>query len=427
MIFFQDKNILRISKLPFKFLYLVLCAVFATFGLLLLLIPRNRKRHEGKKVLCVSHVAISFDGRIKKTANQIVKLGMDVTILKPSDVQEDALLVFSGLDEKVKIKSIGLSGVFSYFPCVFDIFMFFHILFSKAKYLHCHDINTAFMGLLSSKITGQILISDLHEWKSETTNPNNKKEILNIFQKKIYQLIEKILLKKSDFVISVNELIAEKMKLSYKIDRNIFIVKNIPEFHELKSYNLREKLGIEPNFLLAYYIGHIAPYRNIDQILLAIARCDNVAFALQGTIHASYLNSLKEICKNLGISDRVFFLPPIAHNLIPSACQGADVGIFTCHAIAKSMYYSLPNKLFEYIMGEIPIISEDLPVVRPYIIDNNIGTLINSNLPETIETALNSYVNNREMLKMQKSSVVSLKEKIIDDKENYLPYALIYA
>ncbi len=425
----NSKNVRRLLKLPFKLLYLFMGWIIAFLGIFLLLVQKTKnakKRTCGNKVLCISHVAISFDGRIKKSANTISKLGMEVTLLKPVDAQEDSVLEFSGLNEKVIVRPMGLSGVFSHFPCIFDLSMFFYILCSKARYLHCHDINTVFMGLLAAKFTGQIIVSDLHEWKSETSSVDRKNKSIFFLQKKIYQFVEKLTLQNADFIISVNEMIAKEMKLFYKVNCDILIVKNIPDFYDLKPYDLRERLSIDARFLLVYYVGQLAPYRNIDEILIAISQCPDIAFVLQGTIQPCYQRSLKKKCSDLKISDRVFFLPPVSHDLIPSACQGADVGIFTCHAIGKSMYYSLPNKLFEYILGGIPIIAEDLPVVRSYVIDNDIGTIVNSKIPETIAAVLMSYLRNPNRLIVQKENVLSLRLKLIKNDENTLPYKLIY-
>lgn len=177
------KGIARYTKLYFKFFYWLINLIFFILSFIFLYFKKNNtKKSTGyeKSVVCVSNVAISFDGRIKKCANQIVKLGMHVTLIKPFDAQEDKEFELSGLVDKVQIKKIGLSGSFSYFPCMFDFFMAMYLIFCKSKFIHCHDINTAFMGLLASKITGKILISDLHEWKSETSNVDAKKQ--NIFQ-----------------------------------------------------------------------------------------------------------------------------------------------------------------------------------------------------------------------------------------------------
>lgn len=420
----------RYSKLPFKLIYLILCWFALLLSYLIYFVSKRLKKHKKEinsmKVICISNVAISFDGRIKKCANKIVDLGYDVTLIKPIDAHEDLECELSALNSKVRVKRIGLSGVFSKFPCVFDLAMFCYILTANVKYLHCHDINTAFMGLLAATLTNKILIADLHEWKSETTEPTKKYKRIGLLQEKFYRFCEHLVLKEADFVITVNEIIAEKMQSFYNIRRDIIIIKNMPEVYDLKPYNLREKLSIDPEFVLVYYVGQLAPYRNLEQILLAVSKCNKIAFVYQGTIQADYLKFLENMCIELKILDRVYYLPPVAHDLIPSVCQGADIGIFTCCAVAKSMFYALPNKLFEYVIGELPIIAEDIPVVKPYILENDIGTLVNSNITETIVEAFDSYIINNTKKKKQKENVIALKSKIINKNESSLNYKLIY-
>lgn len=426
---FELNDIKRKLKLPFKFIYLILCVVFAITGFLFLLLPTSKKRHQNKntnEVLVVSHVSISFDGRIKKCANELVKLGKKVTLIKPIDAQENNKYEYTGLDKNVVVHKIGLSGVFAYFPCIFDICMFFYMVRSKAKYLHCHDINTAFMGLIAAKITGKIIVADLHEWKSECSTVN--KETQHPLQVKIFKQVEKIILQQADYVISVNETIANEMMNCCGVKREILIVRNSPLSPELKPYNIREQLPhlIPSHFFIAYYVGQLAPYRNIDQIIKAIANCKDIALVIQGTIDDNYFKNLNSLIKNLNLIDKVFFLPAVPYDFIPSACQGADVGIFTCNSEAKSMFYSLPNKIFEYIVGEIPIISENLPVAKEYIEKNNIGKLINSNNYNEISKALTEYQDNRKELMQHKNNVIHLKNNLFEKNENYLPYKKIY-
>jgi glycosyltransferase involved in cell wall biosynthesis len=422
----QITELKRLLKLPFKLVYYFICLVFFMFGLLFLYIPickKNSKKHKSEEVTVVSHVAISFDGRIKKSANTLIRLGKNVTLLKPMDSLEDEKFEKEGLDSGVSIKKIGLSGVFNHFPCMFDIGMLFYMIFSKARYLHCHDVNTALMGSIAAKITGKIIIADLHEWKAECSSLDATK--MSFIQTKTFMLAEKLVLKHADFVISVNDIIANEMMNFYKVNRKVYIVKNIPTFQKLKPYNLRKKLGINPNFLIAYYVGQLAPYRRIDQLIKAAALCDRVVLVIQGTIQDEYLKSLKKLSVNVGVADKIFFLPPVSHHDIPSFCQGADIGVFTCETNAKSMYFSLPNKLFEYILGEIPIISEDVPAVRSYIEEFDIGTLITSKDVKTIVNAFNSYFNS-DKLKSQKSNIVSLKKQLKENIDNGKIYRSIY-
>ena len=418
----------RLLKLPLKFGYLLLCLIASVLMLLILSFPIKRKksnRFDSSAVLCVSYLSMSFDGRMKKTINQLVSMGKSVTFLKPVDAQEDEVLQFSGLTEKVSVKAIGLSGVFSHFPRVVDVMMLWYMLFSKEKFLHCRDINTAFMGLFCSMIMGKMVIFDLYDWKLMALSPD--KTGLGILQKKIYALTEKLTIIKSDFVIATSDVMLKEIKDYYKINRDVFMVNNMPKICSLKPYNLRKELAIaDDNVLLVYYVGQLAPYRNIEGILHAVSVCDHIIFALQGAIDSSYMNALKSLCIDLNIIDRVFFLPPIAHDFISSACQGADLGIFTCNTESKSMFYSLPNKLFEYIIGEIPIIAEDIPAVRGYITDNNIGSLVQSNSPDSIAEAFRYYLDDRSQLQIQKENVLLLKDKMINDDSNFSVYSEIY-
>lgn len=426
MNFFKIAEIKRLSKLPFKLIYYLICIILFVLGILFLYVPFCKKKtvkQESNEVLVVSHVAISFDGRIKKSVNNLMRMGKKVTLLKPMDSLEDEKFEKEGLDSGVSIKKIGLSGVFNRFPCMFDIGMLFYMIFSKARYLHCHDVNTALMGLIAAKITDKILIADLHEWKAECSTLDATK--MSFIQIKVFMLVEKLVLEHADIIISVNDIIADEMMNFYNINRKIYIVKNIPTFQKLKPYNLRKKLGINPNFLIAYYVGQLAPYRRIDQLIKAAALCDRVVLVIQGTIQDEYLKSLENLCNEIGVTDRVFFLPPVSHHDIPSFCQGADVGIFTCNTTAKSMYLSLPNKLFEYVFGGIPIISEEVPAARSYIEKFDIGTLVRSEKLETIVSAFKSYTNDAK-LKRQIEKVMLLREKLVKDQENEKVYNLIY-
>lgn len=426
---FNLNNTIRILNLPIKFIYLLICNIFFIVGLIVINLPfkkRLKKFNRHDSVICLSHVAISFDGRIKKSANQLSKFGFKVKLIKPCDAHEDQDLLRSGLVDSVTIKPVGLSGVFDHFPRMFDLWMFLYVLFSKEEYLHCHDVNTSFIGILVAKITGKIVVCDFHEWQSQTTNSIDKNKKLNIIQIFMYELVEKLVLKNADFIIAVNEVIAEEIKKHFKINRKILIVKNIPEIKPLMSYNLRDKLNISNDKLVVYYIGQMAPFRNIDNVILAVAELTNIVAVFQGTIQPSYFDKLNQLIYTLKIHDKVFFLPAIPHDFIPSACQGADIGIFTCHAISKNLYYSLPNKLFEYIVGEIPIICEDIPVARSYIEKYKIGTLIDSKDSKTITLALNNYLTNKDILKEYKQNVLVFKQELRKNNEIENVYSYIY-
>lgn len=64
-----------------------------------------------------------------------------------------------------------------------------------------------------------------------------------------------------------------------------------------------------------------------------------------------------EIINITKVYKNIFFQPAVPHN-IPDYTSSADVGISSLVDLSSclSYYYSLPNKIFEYLMAELPII-----------------------------------------------------------------------
>ncbi|MBM3611271.1 MAG: glycosyltransferase family 4 protein [Alphaproteobacteria bacterium] len=416
----------RFSLLPLKFIYFLISNMMFFLAGFFVFLPFKKRaiKYNANSVLMISHVAISFDGRIKKSANQLMNIGKKVTLIRPFDSIEDPSQEFSGLNHSIKVKKLGLGGMFNYFPCIFDPLILFNMIFSKDKYLHCHDINTAFMGIVAAKITGKTIIADLHEWKSACVLPQTKN--FSPLQKKVFVWAEKMVIKHADVLITVGQIIEQKMLQAHNIQRQMHIVENRPPYEGLEPYSLREKLNIDPKVLVGYYIGQMAPYRNIAQIIEALAHVKDFVIVFQGPINEDYLLSLQALGKKLNVNHRLFFLPPIPHDFIPSACQGADVGIFTCLSSVPSMHSTMPNKLFEYVLGELPIISENNLEMIDYLEKYDIGTLVDSTKVESLVRAFESYLDSKK-LERQKKNVLKLKKKFINNRDAEKVYKEIYS
>lgn len=171
----------------------------------------------------------------------------------------------------------------------------------------------------------------------------------------------------------------------------------------------------------------MAPYRNIGDLIKSLKYISSIYLVFQGTIGDEYLKDIQDLCRKTKLSDRVFFLPPVPYDQIPSSCYGADFGIFSCSMQSKSMYSALPNKFFEYIAGGIPMISEDIPLMREYIERYDISFLMNSEKHETIVKVFEGIVE-KDTLERVKRNIDSLKETLISEvnKENKSIYEKIY-
>jgi glycosyltransferase involved in cell wall biosynthesis len=78
--------------------------------------------------------------------------------------------------------------------------------------------------------------------------------------------------------------------------------------------------------------------------------------------------------------------------------------------IGLSFKYSLPNKLFDYIHAEIPIIAGNLPEISRIINEYHVGVLVKNYQPETIAKAINNLLENETLLSKIKENQKQAKE-----------------
>ena len=84
------------------------------------------------------------------------------------------------------------------------------------------------------------------------------------------------------------------------------------------------------------------------------------------------------------LTDKVIFTGQIPFEKLSEYTARADIGINLLENWGLSYYYSLPNRIFDYIREGVPILASDFPEIRKIITRYNIGMLINNFDPQYI-------------------------------------------
>lgn len=147
------------------------------------------------------------DYRVYREAKTLVDAGHEVTIL--------ALRNKKGLPEYEEKDGIKIKRVFNYdlnlSPNLFkEIKANLQIVKSakreNADIYHAHDLDTLIPAHIASKANNSKLIYDSHElWWSKTINYN---KLIRFSAQLIWRVMERMLIKKADIVITVNNSIA---------------------------------------------------------------------------------------------------------------------------------------------------------------------------------------------------------------------------
>jgi glycosyltransferase involved in cell wall biosynthesis len=422
-------KLLRIIRLSLLLLYHIV-GIAILICLLPFLLRRNHKTTRSKKehdnkVIVLSSVALSYDGRIQKCLKKLVEINKEVILIKPADAEETNPKFIKNFLKDITTHNIGFAGSFSYYPYVFDTLIFLKLVLTKGNYIYCHDAQTSVMGILAGKIKNSIVITDLHEWISETVSiskdgivqslPNDKKVI--------FSWAEKMVLKHSSYVITVGDLIKEAIQKKYWIKREVYIIKNMSSVgliasHDAKAKHIRKK---QNNFITLIYIGQLHYHRNIENLIIGLSYVDGFKLIIQGTASLQYLAYLKHIAAEHNAINRVQFLPPVSPEKMINAIQEADIGIMACKTFSKNLYYSLPNKVFEYLQAEVPILCQDLPAVRSLFEGEKFIKFFNSNDPISFADILLEVQKEEKYFLNLKRQIRSLKKKVFasDDFDIY--------
>ena len=98
----------------------------------------------------------------------------------------------------------------------------------------------------------------------------------------------------------------------------------------------------------------------------------------------------QELTKSLKLENKIKFLGKLVPSELREITQTADVGLSIEENHGLSYYFSMPNKISDYVQARIPVVVSDFPEMRKVVDEFQFGEKIAnySELGEKINTVL---------------------------------------
>lgn len=270
---------------------------------------------------------------------------------------------------------------------------------------HSNDLNTLPQGYICNLIKGKKLIYDSHEVQTDRTGYVGKK----------YYYLEKFLIKKIDRMIMTTDTRAEYTSELYGIEKPK-VIHNYPFYREVEDkvdlYKIADIPREEPILL---YQGGIQEGRGIEKIVEAIPYFDRgkVVFIGDGKLKPKIINMVRD----MNLQDKVRFVPKVPVNDLPKYTKNAYLGFQVLQNICFNHYSTLSNKLFEYMMAEVPVIASSFPEIKKIVDGDGTGITVNTEHSKEIAKGVNKLLSDKEMWIKFKLNCKKSKNKYNWEKE----------
>jgi glycosyltransferase involved in cell wall biosynthesis len=313
------------------------------------------------RILMLLHKSVEHDSRVRREGRALVGAGHEVVVLHaPRE---------AGLGEELDgfgLRAVMLPGWARRLPAVVRrgllVLAFVRELRRvRPDAVHAHDVAMLGPGAVGARLTGARLVYDSHEYAVGVPY----RERLWAW---LVSALERVLIGRADAVIAVSDGIAERLRERYGLAELPAVVRNLPDPEEtdpgFEAPDLRAELGIAAEAPLVLHLGAVARDRGGETLVRAVARVPGAHLLFLGADDSGFAAGLEEVARNEGTADRVHLRPSVPVGQIRAYTRQASVGVTLLEDTCDNHRLALPNKLFEYLAAEVPVVASDLPEMR---------------------------------------------------------------
>lgn len=292
--------------------------------------------------------------------------------------------------------------------------VFYLALKQKADLYHLHDPELIPIGLFLKIFTKAKVIYDVHEDVpksifSKTWIPKRIRKTLSI----LFNLFEKQVSQKFDYIIAATPSIEKNFYKSKTIT-----IRNFPIIEKFALRACPSRNRSRRQYFSVIYIGNISKSNGIIPTIQALKYINSnfkVRIQLLGRFSSlAYKSKLLQLKAWQQVDCHGWILP----ERISFYLAQADAGVI-CAPPEPNSLEAEPNKLFEYMLASLPVITSDFPLWKKIVAKNNCGICVNPLQPKKIAQAIEYLIEHPgEARKMGRNGKRLILEKYNWKKES---------
>ena len=334
------------------------------------------------------------DQRVKKICNSLQSFGYEITLIGRK--LPNSLAISRGY-KTIRMQLLFNKGFLFY--AEYNIRLFFKLLFLKKDILLANDLDTLLPNYLISKLFSKKMVYDSHELFTEVPELTSRPLIRNVWLN-----LENFVFPKLKNVYTVNHKIAsiysEKYKIPVKIIRNV--APKLP--NKNTNHAFAEQIKGSKKMLILQGSG-INMDRGAEEAVSMMQYLDHFILYIIGG--GEVFENLKALTQKYKLENKVFIKNKIPYAELLKYTKIADLGLSLDKGTNLNYEYSLPNKVFDYIQCNTPILTSNRKVIAELVEKNNIGKVTKTHDPKELANIVKSILTDYETMQLWKKNLIS--------------------
>lgn len=361
---------------------------------------------EMKKILVLVSNDLATDQRVYRICDSIQKSNFTVELWGRSRKNSMDLPLWAWKSRRYNL--IFETGPLFYFSLTFTFF--FRLLFSKFDIIYANDLDTLLPAYLVSKLRRKVLIYDTHEYFTGVPELVKRPRI-----RAIWKSIESYIFPKLKYVFTVNKSIADLYASEYKVEP--LVMRNIPIAEEVQLISNRMELGLPENKYLIILQGNgINIDRGAEEAVEMMKYLDDSALIIVGS--GDVIPILENTVNQEKLQDKVLFFSRRPYKELAQFTLNCDLGLSLDKPTNINYQLSLPNKLFDYIRAEVPVLASNLVEVSNVVNKFEVGEIALNCEPNYLALKVKTLKNNKPQQDIYKANCKKAKLQLTWENES---------
>lgn len=318
----------------------------------------------GKHILMAVSNDLVTDQRVDRSCRALVEAGYDVTLIGR---QLDDTTPLQRPYRTVRLWLLFRCKVWFY--AELNLRLFWWMLWHKADLFYANDTDTLAACYLAARLRRKPLFFDAHELFPEVPELVDRPRVRRVWQRLEDHILPRIGKRVRGTAVTVTQSIADHYRQRYGVEMGV--VRNVPDV--ATEVAPPPSIDLQGRRMLLYQ-GAVNAGRCVDRLIDAMAYLPDCQLVVAGD--GDLREELERRAAAVEWHDRIVFLGRLTPAQLRALTPQASLGLVLMENMGLNYYYSLPNRVGDFVRAGVPLLVSDFPELRRVVDAYRVGLIV---------------------------------------------------